>query len=74
MKKFLMAVLLLACSNEKAEKERECEEIATEIREAATARGLNTQGVCSNPNPQVQKDFGPACARLKKCNEEASQL
>ena len=78
MKKLLWTVPLLAlssaCSNEKAEKERECEDIAAEIRKAADARGIPQQGVCNSTNPTIQKDFADACARLKRCNEEAAEL
>jgi hypothetical protein len=54
----------------KADAQSKADSVANEIRSAAAARGLNTQGVCSNSNPSVQKDFGTACKTLKENNDK----
>ncbi len=54
----------------KADAQSKADSVATEIRTAAVARGLPTTGVCSNPNPSVQRDFGTACKTLRENNDK----
>lgn len=62
----LVLVLLWACSSGRSK--ADCEKIAADIRRAADARGLPSQGVCNN---QGAPEFREACEALRKCNEEA---
>ncbi|MBX3200241.1 MAG: hypothetical protein KF894_19045 [Labilithrix sp.] len=64
----VLALLLAACGgDERNDDGRDCDPIAADIRKAAFARGLPIQGICSNQDPEVQKDFKQACDDLKKC-------
>jgi hypothetical protein len=68
-----LGLLGMACSSsdeEKEQKQKECDAIAAEIRTAATARGMPTQGAC---NAGVA-DFATACAKLQECNEEVNRM
>ena len=53
--------------------ERDCDKIATDIRQAAAQRGVPSAGICSSPNLQIQKDFGSACTALKNCNDKVAE-
>ena len=59
---FSIALLVLhvgGCSSdeEKAEKQKECETIANDLRIAAVARGIPTLGACTNPSaPELRDD------------------
>jgi hypothetical protein len=44
--------------------------VASSIRAAAIARGLEPTGVCNNPTPTVQRDFANACATLRDNNSK----
>lgn len=74
---FLVAAMvsMMACSSseEKADKQRECDQIAESIRQGAAARGIPSQGACNNPNP-VAADLQSACAQLRQCNAEVDEL
>ena len=41
---------------------------------SATARGISPNGVCTNPDPQVQRDFGSVCNALKECNDDCCSI
>jgi hypothetical protein len=71
-------LLLLACAcsasaEEKAEKQRECDQIATDIRKGAEARDVPSQGACGSTNPRAA-DLQAACERLRRCNQEYDDL
>ena len=57
-----------ACSGGRTQ--ADCDAIAQEIRDAAAARGIPAQGICSSQNPTVQKDFGAKCQELRECNDD----
>ena len=69
----LFMVLLMACaSNEERErKQQECDAMAEDIREAARARGLESERLCNNPDAP---ELGKACARLAQCNQELEEM
>ncbi len=74
MRLTVLLMLVVACGSsedEKAAKQRECDQIATDIRDAARARSLPEEGACNNPNAT---DFATACARLKQCNNELASM
>lgn len=71
MKRIIVAgCLVLSCSST-ADKQRECDRIAEDIRVAADKRGLPRQGVCNNPNVP---EFASACESLRKCNAELADM
>lgn len=67
MKRALL-LLLVACSGGSSSSS-DCEAIESDIREAAAKRSppLDPNGVCNSKDAQVQKDFGPACEKLRNC-------
>lgn len=68
------AALVCACGSsdeERRDKQKECDAIAEDIRNAARVRGIASQGICNNPSAT---DFAAACARLRKCNQELDEL
>jgi len=50
-----LLALLLGCSNddEKADKQRECDQIAADIRTKAISYGIPAEGACRNPSPTI---------------------
>ena len=62
-------IVTVACST-KGKSQADCDKIANDIRASAQARGLAPQGICTNENPDVKKDFGAACQSLKDCNDD----
>ena len=70
---FLVVLFPLACASEEERdaKQRECEGMAEEIREAARSRGLPSERLCNNPEAP---ELGEACARLAKCNQELEEM
>ncbi|MBX3218513.1 MAG: hypothetical protein KF850_41285 [Labilithrix sp.] len=67
----MLALILVACGGGGGDgrNEEDCNQIAEDIRKAASARGLPAQGICNNKNPEVQKDFKQACDALRECND-----
>jgi hypothetical protein len=64
-----------ACSNddERAKKQKECDDIAANIREKATTQyGQPAQSACSNP--ALKPTFDKACAALAQCNAEVKEM
>jgi len=53
----------------KADAQSSADDVATQIRGAASARGIPSQGVCSSTDPQIQADFGNACTTLRENND-----
>jgi hypothetical protein len=69
----LVASLAGACSSTEEEeaKQRECDQIAEQIREAARARGLRSEGLCDKTKaPELAAD----CTRLSECNRQLAEL
>jgi hypothetical protein len=65
----VVAFVIAACSggSDKSDcsSQAQCDTIANDIRNAAKARNIPTQGICSaNPPP----DFKSACDALRDCN------
>lgn len=54
----------------KADAQSKADAVADEIRSAAQARGIPSQGVCNSTNPSVQRDFANACATLQDNNDK----
>ena len=65
MRYAVLAAMLLACS-----KDPDCEEIQKDINEAAAKRGVDPKQACTSTNPDVRRDFDPACTELRKCKED----
>jgi hypothetical protein len=66
-------VLVAACSRqeERAEKQRECEALADEIREEARLKGIPSQESCNREKaPALVED----CDRLSECNRQLAEL
>ncbi len=62
-------VAVAACGGNSSTTQADCDAIAKEIRDAANVRGISSVGVCSTTNAAIQRDLGPACARLKACED-----
>lgn len=54
----------------KADAQSKADAVASDIRRAASLRGISSQGVCSSSNGQIQKDFGNACKTLRDNNDK----
>jgi hypothetical protein len=56
----------------KSDAQSKADSVAADIRKAAQSRNppLNPQGICNSKDPQVQKDFGGACATLQDNNKK----
>ena len=54
----------------KADAQSKADTVANDIRRAANQRGISTQGVCSNTDAQIQRDFGQACSTLRDNNDK----
>lgn len=65
----MVMVVIAACSGGSSggHTQEECDSISEDIRKQATARGISYNGICSRSDPQIQKDFGDACRRLREC-------
>jgi hypothetical protein len=69
----IAVVALCACGKSESEcneTRQRCDRISNDIKQAAAARGIAAEGVCTSSEEQVQKDFGRACAEQKACNDE----
>ncbi len=70
-----IGLVICACSSE-SDSDEDCAALERMIRSEAISRGHDgdrdgtpdAKGVCSSPDPDVQKSFGEACARLKACS------
>lgn len=62
-----------ACGEDPAEIQKECDAIATDIREEAGRRGLPSAGICSVYEPRTREVFGPKCEALKDCNDRVEE-
>ncbi len=63
----IVGVFLLGCAGSSSGGV-DCETIEAEITQAAISRGLNPRGICTNPDPAIQRDFGKACASARTCS------
>lgn len=69
----VVLLVLAACSDsdeDRAAKQKECDHLEDEIRRAATARGLPTQGAC---NAGIS-DFEQACVSLQRCRRDLAAM
>ena len=64
----LIGVILFAAF--KADAQSKADAVASEIRDAASKRGISSVGVCNSSNTTIQKDFGGACNTLKQNNDK----
>lgn len=66
----LVALLLAAVACSGSSSGQDCDAVADAIRKAAISRGISPSGICNSTDPTIQKDFGPACASLRSCQDE----
>lgn len=75
MRALPLLLLVVACGAseaEKRDKEKECEKIASDIRNAASLRGISPVGICNSP--AAGADFRDACNSLQRCNQELDEM
>jgi hypothetical protein len=68
MKLSLVFLLLVGCSSSEAPVD--CGTLAEEINSAALRLGLSRVGVCTNPNPELQRQIATKCSDIHdRCGE-----